>query len=566
MTPFWFIVLALVAYGIAYLWYSKWYDRNVWKSDPAKTTPAHMFMDGVEFFPSSRYVLWGYQFKSIAALGPILGPWIAVTYGWLPALIWIIVGNFFIGWIHDYGSIMLTVRNEGKSFGPLTYEWVGAGGRNTLLGFLLFYLLIISAVFIMFIALFWNIFPGTIWATLGMIVTGLIAGQLLYKMKMNILTVTIISIVLVVVSVFLGVWFPFPATGFLGAWTLAFWAAVLCVILYIASMLPMPTFIQPVNYVAFYPAFIGVLLIIIGSLLSPVTNITLLQPAWKTAYSAAAGPIWPMMFVAIACGAISGWHSLVGSSATGKQLDIETDAHPVGAGAMLTEGLLALAALAAFMVLAPDETALGNVGGFVTGATRLTTAYLGAGTETFLKVFFGLFLVIYAFTVQTLVTRFWRMISAELFGESALGQPVVSTIVGLSIAWLFAISGSWINLWLYFGGANQLLAGLALMLISIYLVRLRARSGFTLGPAIFMIVTTLAALAWETWMFLRALVTRAPLVRAPLASYPTIALAINGIFVLVGAALFILGIRMALLTWGSYSKYRAAPPAEAPAE
>ncbi|MFQ6002082.1 MAG: carbon starvation CstA family protein, partial [Anaerolineae bacterium] len=202
----------------------------------------------------------------------------------------------------------------------------------------------------------------------------------------------------------------------------------------------------------------------------------------------------------------------------------------------------------------------------VVGSTRLTTAYLGAGTESFFKVFFGLFLVIYAITVQTLVTRFWRLISAELFGESALGQPVVSTIVGLFIAWLFAISGSWINLWLYFGGANQLMAGLALMLISIYLVRVRARSGFTLGPAIFMIVTTLAALAWETWMFLRALLTRSPLVRAPLASYPNIALAINGLFVLVGAVLFILGIRMALLTWGSYSKYRAAPPAEAPAE
>jgi len=519
-----------------------------------------MFMDGLEFFPANRYVLFGYQYKGIAALGPILGPWIAVAYGWLPALIWIIVGNFFIGWIQDYGAIMLTVRNEGKSFGPLTYEWVGAGGRNTLLGFLLFYLLIISGTFIFLVALFWNIFPGTIWATLGVIVTGLITGQLLYKVKVNVLTVTIIALILVVVSVFLGVWFPFPATGFLGDWTVAFWAAVLCVILYLASMLPMPTFIQPVNYVAFFPAIVGILLIIIGALLSPVTGVRLLQPAWKTAYTAAVGPIWPMMFVAIACGAVSGWHSLFGSGSTAKQLDIEVDAHPVGVGAMLTEGLVALSALAAFMVLSPDETALGNVGGFVVGATRITIAYLGAGTETFFTVFFGLFLVIMAITVQALVTRFWRLISAEFFGESPLGQPVVSTIVGLFIAWVFAISGSWINLWLYFGGANQLLAGLALMLISIYLVRVRARSEFTLGPAIFMIVTTLAALTWQTWVFLRAFLTRAPLVRAPLASYPTIALAINGIFVLVGAVLFILGIRMALLTWGSYSKYRAAPP------
>ena len=559
------ILLALVAYAICYFWYSKWYDRNVWKPDPAKTTPAHMFMDGVEFFPSNRYVLWGYQFKSIAALGPILGPFIAVTYGWLPALLWIIVGNFFIGWIHDYGSIMLAVRNEGKSFGPLTYEWVGAGGRSTLLGFLLFYLLIISATFISLIATFWKIFPTTFVATLGVIVTGLIFGYLLYKMKMNVVWATIIAIVLVIVSIWLGG--AVPVTLNLGAWTPAVWAAILCVIIYIASILPMPTFIQPVNYVAFYPAIIGVVLVIIGALLSPITNVPLLQPAWKTAYTAATGPIWPMMFVAIACGAISGWHSLVGSSATGKQLDIETDAHPVGVGAMLTEGLLALAALAAYMVCTGDEIGAGKVGAFVTGATRLTAPFLGGvRVEAFLGTFFGLFLVIYALTVQTLVTRFWRLISAELFGESTLGQPVVSTIVGLFIAWLFAITGSWINLWLYFGGANQLLAGLALMLISIYLVRMKANAGFTLGPAVFMIVTTLVALAYESWMFLRALLTRTPQVRAPLASYPTIALAINGIFVLVGVVLFILGIRMALLTWGSYSKYQAAPPAEAPAE
>ncbi|MFQ5886192.1 MAG: carbon starvation CstA family protein, partial [Anaerolineae bacterium] len=338
--------------------------------------------------------------------------------------------------------------------------------------------------------------------------------------------------------------------------TVAFWAAVCCVILYLASILPMPTFIQPTMYVAFFPAFVGVILIIIGSLLSPVTGITLQQPAFKTFYTAAAGPMWPMMFVAIACGAISGWHSLVGSSATSKQLDIETDAYPVGAGAMLTEGLLALSALASFMVLSPDEAAVGNVGSFVAGATRLTSAYLGG--EAFFKTFFGLFLVIYAITVQTLVTRFMRLVSAEFFPETVLANRHVATVVSLAVAWLFAVSGSWINLWLYFGGANQLLAGLALMLVTIYLAKVRARTGYTLVPAIFMIVTTLAALAWETWLFLRAVTTGKPLVRAPLNNYPTLALILNGIFVIVGVVLFILGIRMALMTWRTYQEAKAA--------
>ena len=119
-TPFIFVLIALIAYGIAYLWYGKWFDRVVWKSDAAKTTPAHMYLDGVEYFPVSKYVLWGYQFKSVAALGPVLGPFIAIQYGWVPALLWIVFGNFFIGWLQDYGSIMVSVRNQGRSFGPIS--------------------------------------------------------------------------------------------------------------------------------------------------------------------------------------------------------------------------------------------------------------------------------------------------------------------------------------------------------------------------------------------------------------------------------------------------------------
>ena len=557
MTPFWFVVIALVAYAIAYLWYGRRYEREIWQPDPKRTTPAHMYMDGVEFFPSSRYVLWGYQFKSIAALGPILGPFIGVTYGWLPALAWIILGNFFIGWVQDYSAIMLTVRNEGKSMGPISYELLGPAGRNTLLGFLLFYLLLISAVFIYLVSLFWNIFPTTFMATLGVIVTGVIVGQLIYKAKMGIVSVTIIAIVLVIASIFLGMAVPMPK-NFLGAWTAPFWAAVMCVFLYFGAVLPMPTFAQPAIYVAFFPAFAGVILIILGALLSPITGIALKQPAFKTFYTAAAGPMWPMLFVAIACGAISGWHSLVGTSTTGKQLDIETDAYPVGAGAMLTEGLLALASLAAYMVLTPKETAVGKVGALVMGATRLTSAYLG--NEAFFKTFFGLFLVIYAITVQILVTRFMRMFFAELFPDTALANVHVATIISLIISWLFAVSGSWINLWMYFGGSNQLLAGMALMLVTIYLARQKRSTSYTLGPAIFMLVTTLAALIWETWVFIRAFIVGKPLVKPPLdkIAYPTLAFALNGLFVIVGVVLFILGIRMTMMAWRRYQEAKAA--------
>jgi carbon starvation protein len=558
LSPFWFVFLALVVYWIAYRVYGKWYERRVWKPDAKRTTPAHMYMDGVEFFPVNRYVLWGYQFKSVAALGPILGPFVAVSFGWLPALIWILLGNFFIGWLQDYGAIMLSVRKEGRSFGPISYEFTGPEGRNTLLGFILFYLIIISSAFIYFIALFWNIFSGTFVATLGVLATGVLAGRLLYKLRMNIVTVTVLAIALIVVSIVLGLLIPTPK-DFLGSWTVPLWAFLVCVIVYIASVLPMPLFIQPVNYIAFFPTYLAILIILAGALLSPLTGIALAQPSFKGFYAPEVGPLWPMLFVAIACGAISGWHSLVSSSTTSKQLDVETDAHPVGAGAMLSEGLLALASLSAFMVMSPKDMGTSNVGAWVEGAVRLSSSYLGGeAARSFLMTFFGLVLVIYALPVQSLVTRFWRLVSAEVFSEGparALGQKHLSIAIGLFIAWLFAVSGSWINLWLYFGGANQLLAGLALMLVSIHLARVKSPSLYTLVPAVLMILTTLAAILWEIWQFVEAVFVKGkPLVRPPLSNYPEVALVLNGVFILVGVCLFLLGLRMAMHTFRSYSR------------
>ncbi len=563
MTPFWFVVAALVAYGLAYFLYGRWYDRTVWKPDPKKTTPAHMYMDGVEFFPASRYVLWGYQFKSVAALGPILGPFIALQYGWLPALLWIIFGNFFIGWVQDYGAIMVSVRNQGRSFGPIAYEFTGSSGRNTLLGFILFYLLMISATFIFFIARFWNTLPGTFAGTVGVIITGVIVGQLMYKARLNVGWTTLIAVVLVALSVLLGLYLPMPVNAF-GAWSVAFWAAVASIFLYVASILPLPTLIQPMNFVSFFPTFLAVILIIIGALLSPVFHIPLQQPAWKGFWSPASGPMWPMMFLAIACGAISGWHSLVGSSTTAKQLDLETDAHPVGAGAMLGEGLLALASLASYMVLTPDQTKV-NVTAWVAGAEKLTMGFLGGQAAVpILQTYFGVALVLFAITVQALVTRFWRLVSAEIFGQGSfavLGQKHVATFVGLLIAWLFAVSGSWNNLWLYFGGSNQLLAGLALMLITIHLARVKERTGVTFWPAMFMMVTTILGLIYQTYIFLKAVITQKTLVQPPLNQIHWAATTLDAIFTVVGVVLVVLGIRMAWMTLSSYQKAKAMPAA-----
>src|SRR5206468_905159 len=217
------------------------------------------------------------------------------------------------------------------------------------------------------------------------------------------------------------------------------------------------------NYLAFYPAYAAIILILVGALATPFTlgasppvEIQLDMGPFLTDPQGILGPIWPILFVAIACGAISGWHSLVSSSSSAKQLDIETDALPVGGGAMLSEGLLALASLIAYMVLAPSFfVGRTNVAAWVAGAVTLTTPFLGSLTAPVLTTFFGLVLIIYALTVQALVTRFFRLVAAETWSEGrfhVFGNKHVSTVVGLGIPWAFAISGSWWALWLYFGG------------------------------------------------------------------------------------------------------------------
>src|SRR5256712_11004742 len=315
--------------------------------------------------------------------------------------------------------MMMSVRKEGRSFGPITYEFTGARGRTNLLAFVLFYLIIISAAFIALIASFWNAFRSTFIATIGILFAGLLCGQLLYRVKMNVFAVTGIGLVLVVASIYLGVLFPLPSAASwpFGVWNLPFWAFIAAIILYLAAILPTPTFIQPTNYLAFYPAYAAIILLLIGALATPFTNIQVQMPAGPIWFNSDFGPLWPILFVAIACGAISGWHSLVSSSSSAKQLDIETDALPVGGGAMLSEGLLALVSLIAYMVLAPGSFGAGNYPSWVDGATRLTTPFLGGLTQPVLTTFFGLVLVIYALTVQALVTRFFRLVAAETWSE-----------------------------------------------------------------------------------------------------------------------------------------------------
>ncbi len=550
-SPAFIVALGLAVFALTYVVYSRWVDKNIWKSDPARPTPAHMYTDGVEYFPVGRYVLYGFQFNSIAALGPILGPGIALVFGWVPALLWILFANLFIGWAQDYSAMFLSVRNEGKSFGPLAHEMLGPRPRKLLLSFLLFYFILINAAFIFVVAVVLDAYPGVFWTLVGLVMASLIVGHLIFKVRMNIVGVTFLAIGMLVVSIVVGSFVPWPETGALGVAPYTLWLIPLVIILVMGGLLSLPRLITPMNYIVYYPAITAILLLIVASLLSPLLGITFQWPAVSDATRTFAwvpnfGPIWPILFVTIACGAVSGWHSLISSGITSRQLDVETDARPVGAGAMLTEGVVALTALAAFAVVSP-ALGRGSPALFVTGAATLTGALFPAGVGAFLTTFFGIYMVFMAVTILTILGRYWRVVSAEIFTGTpfaVLGNKYVASVLGWVFPIAFVLTGSWINIWLYFGGTNQLLAGFALTLVGVYLITRKTFHWYTLVPGLFMMVTTLAAIAVQAYIFFDLVIRGATLsAQAPLVDLGGVgaAIAVNTFSLVVGVIMFILG-------------------------
>lgn len=547
-TPSMLMLIGIGIFALAYWGYSKWVDRKVWQVDPARPTPAHMYTDGVEFFPVGRYVLYGFQFNSVAALGPIVGPAIALAFGWLPAFLWIVGAGLFIGWVQDYSAMTLSMRNEGKSFGPLAYELVGPGSRKLLLSYLLFYFILINAAFMFVLGVFFDAFPGVFWATIVLMIASFITGHLIFKVRMNIITVTIIAIALMTFGIVFGTLFQWPAKGALGAAPYTGWLVVVIAILFLGTILPLPKLVTPMNYIAYYPIIVAIALIVVGGALSPLTGIKLEQPA-MTSFWTKAGPLWPILFVSIACGAISGWHSLVSTGITSRQVDVETDARPVGAGAMLTENIVGLTALVAYMVVTPKELAPGWVPNFVGGATKLSAPLFGGAIASgYFRTFFAIYIVFMGITLLTIVGRYWRVVSGEIFGGtklSFLGNKYLSSVLAFAIPTAFVLTGSWINIWLYFGGTNQLLAGFALMIIAIYLIRERRFHWYSFIPGVFMMVTTLAALVWQAfYVFLPAVTGNKPFPeQGPLVKLggTQAALALNLFSVIIGVIMLVIG-------------------------
>jgi carbon starvation protein len=506
------LIIGFIVFFIGYRFYSKYVDTKIVKSDPKRATPAKMFMDGVEFMPTSKNILFGYQFKSIAGAAPVVGPIIAMQWGWLPCLLWICLGTLFIGWVHDYSSTVVAMRNEGASFGGLSYKLISPKARIILLSFIYFLLLLIAGAFgnIVVDAAIGQKSSPMAWLLLTF--GGVLAGQMIYRWKKDIILTTIVTVVIVLIGIWLGT--VAPSNSILGegiANSRIVWAIAALVFCYFAAVLPIWRFALPINYVASYIVFLGLFFGIIGVF---VLHPDFTLPAY-TGFNIKIGPLWPIMFVTIACGAISGWHSIVSSSGTARQLEYETDARPVGGGVMFVEMMLALFALviAGTIYASSSEYAAalakGPIGVFAAGVSK----FLGAiGLPAAVgKSYGGVMLIILAVTILQLVIRFMRVATSELLGDIS---PIFKNVhIGTTIASLLTLvlilTGWWQYLWILFGGANQLMASLALMLMTAWLLSQGKPYGWAFYPMIFMFITTIAALVVTCYRLFTAVFTGA---------------------------------------------------------
>jgi len=507
------LVLGALGIGVGYFLYARYIDRTIVQPSLEKATPAKMFMDGVDFTPASRNVLFGYQFKSVAALAPLTGPVIAVQWGWLPALAWIILGVFFIGWVQDYGAIIMGVRREGDTMGALSYKLVSPRTRNILMIFIYFYLLLIMGSFGNAVGKTLMTNPKVPFGIIALVLMGVLAGQMTYRWKRDIILTSVVTVVLTFVGIWLGTQ-PFIANFFTSLYGGAtspviflgntqaqvIGTLLMIVFCYLGAVMPIWSFAQPVNYVSFWIVTLGM----VGALL----GLFIWHPAIGdfpafTQFNTASGPLWPMLFVTIACGAISGWHSLVSTSGTARQLEKETDALPVGGGAMFMEAGFAIVAFLTATV------AFGGWQGYMdAGGPAKALAVFAGGFANFLSkvgvpasfgtAYGSVFLTIMAITIMQLVARFMRVASAELVGKQipVMRNTHVGTIVALLLTVLFVLIIPWLAIWGAFGASNQLMAGLALLLIALWLKSEGRRNAWALYPSFFMIVTDMAALIW----------------------------------------------------------------------
>jgi carbon starvation protein len=493
------LLFALIALGAAYLFYGAYLSRRL-GIDPNRPTPAHTMTDGVDYVPAKAPILLGHHFASIAGASPIIGPVTAAVFGWVPVLLWVVFGSIFIGGAHDMSSLVASVRHKGKSIGEIIEDHIGISGKVLFLIFSLSTLVLIIAVFTNIVARTFVSTPAAATASLLFLLLAVIFGQALYRFRVPLGPATIVGVLLLVGSIWAGVQWPLAMSE-------GFWTGFLIAYIFVAAVTPVWALLQPRDYLNSFLLYAILAGAAIGIL---VARPAIQMPAF-TGFTSNLGFIFPVLFVTVACGAVSGFHSLVASGTTAKQLDNEKDSRVVSYGGMLIEGLLAVIALATVTVLATGDYAdrlveLGPVTLFSQGVGSFLAA-IGISIELGTS-FAALAVSAFALTSLDTCTRLGRYAFTELFEWGASGDtPVaawtqnrwIGTAVVVAAGGGLALSGQWQTIWPIFGSANQLLAALALLAVSIWLARLGKRALFTRLPMYFMFAVTLTALISFTY-------------------------------------------------------------------
>lgn len=511
------IFLAIVGLGamfLGYRFYSTFIAEKIYRLDPDFTTPAHTMRDNVDYVPTHRFVLWGHHFTAVAGAAPIVGPGIAVIWGWVPAFLWVVLGTVFFAGVHDFGSIWASVRNRARSVGALTGDIVSPRAQTVFMVVIFLLLLMVNAVFAVVIADALIAKPSAVIPKWTAIAVALIIGVLIYRVRAGILWPTVVGTIVLYAVIYLGELVPvtLPAQ-FLGLQPAAQWIVILFIYAAVASMLPVWLLLQPRDYINGIQLFIG-LILVYGAVL--VAHPTIVAPAFNAAVPAGSPPLVPLLFVTIACGAISGFHGLVGSGTTSKQLNKEPDARFVGYLGSLGEGSLALAtiiaATAGFASLA-DWRAMyssfgqGGMAAFVDGGAVILSAGLGlplafAGTLlTVMGVLFAATTMDAGIRLQRYIVQEWGTIYRIPLLQNVYASTFIA--VGACLVLAFGAGGTsgtgGMLIWPLFGTTNQLLAGLTLLVISLLLVRLGRPSRYTLVPMVFVTSMSFLAALYQLW-------------------------------------------------------------------
>ena len=508
MNAIFVMLLGLAAMFLGYVFYSKFVAEKIYKLDPNFKTPAHEFEDGVDFVPTNKYVLWGHHFTSVAGAAPIIGPAIAVIWGWVPAFLWVIFGTIFFAGVHDAGAIWASNRNKAKSMGNLTGDVVSKRAQTLFMIVIFLVLLMVNAVFATAISGLLVKFPSSVIPVWGAIFVALIIGQIIFRKWMGLGAISVLGVIALYLLIWAGPSAPLALPETIGGLTdNATWVLILFGYAAIASLLPVWMLLQPRDYINGLQLFIGLILLYAAVLL---LGPDMTAPAFNTNLPEDTPSMLPLLFVTIACGAISGFHGLVASGTTSKQLDKETDLRFVGYFGAIGEGSLSLAtiiaACAGFATLADWEAVYssfgqGGVAAFVEGGANIISQGVGLDNEiaetllTVMAVLFAGTTMDTGLRLQRYIFQEWGNIYNISWMQKALPATLLAVISCVALAFGAGSDGSGgLAIWPLFGTTNQLLAGLTLMVITVMLVRLGRPMYVTLLPLIFLLIMTVFAL------------------------------------------------------------------------